>query len=232
MRWAALTHEHSIIKKDFQMNLRKLTVVALLAVPLFSSAADLVTNGGFEDNDPIGAYWDSNATTTFAPITDYGPCCAPFGVFPAANGNNAAFFGAGNLPGGSIWQDLNTVAGVTYEVSFDYGAIAGATKQMLRASAFGGASFNSVLAQSDFSATGTSNLAALLSNFGYSFTADSTTTRLHFSDVSFSTINVDGVLDNVSVNAVTAPVPEPETYALMLAGLGAMTFVARRRKKA
>ena len=31
---------------------------------------------------------------------------------------------------------------------------------------------------------------------------------------------------------VTTPVPEPETYALMLAGIGAMGFVARRRKKA
>jgi hypothetical protein len=38
------------------------------------------------------------------------------------------------------------------------------------------------------------------------------------------------VVDNVSV--VTTPVPEPETYALMLAGLGVMTFVARRRKSA
>ncbi len=34
------------------------------------------------------------------------------------------------------------------------------------------------------------------------------------------------MLDNVSVTAV----PEPETYAMMLAGLGALGFMARRRK--
>ena len=31
---------------------------------------------------------------------------------------------------------------------------------------------------------------------------------------------------------VTTPVPEPETYALVLAGLGAVGFTARRRRKA
>ena len=30
---------------------------------------------------------------------------------------------------------------------------------------------------------------------------------------------------------VTTPIPEPETYALMLAGLGALGFVAKRRRK-
>jgi hypothetical protein len=34
-----------------------------------------------------------------------------------------------------------------------------------------------------------------------------------------------------AIGVVTTPVPEPETYALMLAGLGAMGFIARRRRK-
>lgn len=39
-----------------------------------------------------------------------------------------------------------------------------------------------------------------------------------------------GQFDNVNVGSITAPVPEPETYALMLAGLGMVAWVARRRR--
>jgi len=38
-------------------------------------------------------------------------------------------------------------------------------------------------------------------------------------------------LKQVRLSEQTAVIPEPETYALMLAGLGAMGFVARRRKQ-
>jgi len=37
------------------------------------------------------------------------------------------------------------------------------------------------------------------------------------------------VVDNITTDNITTAVPEPETYAMMLAGLGLMGFIARRR---
>lgn len=47
------------------------------------------------------------------------------------------------------------------------------------------------------------------------------------------TLNVSGTArgyTTYSVDFTAAPIPEPETYALMLAGLGAVGFMARRRR--
>lgn len=54
------------------------------------------------------------------------------------------------------------------------------------------------------------------------------------STLSFVGTNVPGYiyLDNVSVTVQTAPVPEPATYAMLLAGLGMLGAVARRRARA
>jgi len=41
-----------------------------------------------------------------------------------------------------------------------------------------------------------------------------------------------GATGAIGVTHLTTPVPEPETYALFLAGLGAMGFMAKRRRKA
>ena len=44
-------------------------------------------------------------------------------------------------------------------------------------------------------------------------------------------LKVDADYDDMVVGLRVTPVPEPETYALMLAGLGAIAFIGRRRKK-
>ena len=54
---------------------------------------------------------------------------------------------------------------------------------------------------------------------------------IHMADVSFDQNNQTKEQD-YTIELVTAPIPEPETYALMLAGLGVVGFMARRRKQA
>ena len=44
-------------------------------------------------------------------------------------------------------------------------------------------------------------------------------------------LRVDSDYNDLVVGLNTAPVPEPETYALLLAGLSAVGFIARRRRK-
>lgn len=63
--------------------------------------------------------------------------------------------------------------------------------------------------------------------FGFTSTTSFTTLTVKAGHLSGSAETY--ALDNVRY-AVAAPVPEPETYALMLAGLGVMGFIARRRK--
>lgn len=65
---------------------------------------------------------------------------------------------------------------------------------------------------------------------------DQATRKCVFGDIKGSDKNADcGVNDfrNFPANVTfTTPIPEPETYALMLAGLAAVGFMARRRRQA
>ena len=43
--------------------------------------------------------------------------------------------------------------------------------------------------------------------------------------------NMEGSVYAIGASAVAVPVPEPETYAMMLSGLGLLGFIGRRRKQ-
>jgi len=82
----------------------------------------------------------------------------------------------------------------------------------------------------------TSTPAASLTN-SMVYTIDFTGTNLDFSAPHLKVEFLTGLNDTQKTGdllsqTIPTAVPEPETYALMMAGLGAMGFVARRRKQA
>lgn len=50
--------------------------------------------------------------------------------------------------------------------------------------------------------------------------------EFYYADAGFAPIGLAEIVDNINVTAV----PEPETYAMLLAGLGVLGFVGKRRK--
>ena len=69
----------------------------------------------------------------------------------------------------------------------------------------------------------------------YLFHALSPITSLTFDSTAGVAVNRNGIpqdLSHANLYAVAPAIPEPETYALMMAGLAAVGFLSRRRKSA
>lgn len=88
--------------------------------------------------------------------------------------------------------------------------------------AFGVTNFSAVLQDATFATVGTDADPADGFSFEGLAAGDYALSFLGFSDTG-------GAYGGV-VSAVAAPVPEPETYAMLLAGLGAIGFMVRRRR--
>jgi hypothetical protein len=121
-----------------------------------------------------------------------------------------------------VTQTIATAAGQQYDLSFYLGSYT---------QVWGGPPI-SILAEAGTTAQTFSNasttLASTWTRFDLPFTATGASTAI-------TLIGAAGVeyigLDNVSVDPGVAAVPEPETYALMLAGLGLVSLMHRRRRR-
>jgi choice-of-anchor C domain-containing protein len=208
----------------------------LTAAP--AQAANLLTNGGFED-PAIGGFFQNFGSGSTA-ITGWtvdaiGPSenvdivnglFTPGGPSPAFEGSQYLdLVGFGTL--GSIFQSFSTVAGQGYVLNFAYShnlfggdSSADAVVGLANGGSAGPAIFQTVFSHSSGTST---NLD--WRNFSVGFVAAGAQTTLVFLSNNNGT-NAGVLLDDVSVNAV----PEPASWALMIMGFGLVGSAVRRRK--
>lgn len=202
-----------------------------------ATAQNVIVNGSFETNggnDSTSAPpWVVTGNTFFH--NDEG----------ATDGSFAASFNTSNsTPDGVLSQTFATIALQVYTVTFDWGNFGADITQRLQievkdgatdlitsgsgmVSTVSGATIiqnTSVLQIEDSTGSGVVNGAAPnteFSLFSFTFTAQSSSSTIIFTDIGLGSTGSDGLLDNVSV------VPEPSTWAMI--GVGALIFPGAMR---
>lgn len=185
------------------MLFKKFIAVSALVFAVFNASAqgNLVVNGDFETGSFAG--WTKSGNPSLSDV-----------IANTVTSNHTFVWRAGSTGSlGYISQNIATQAGQSYSFSFDvYNT---ATSNAIFEAWFGGTKIYSF-----------SNTVHNWTHVAFDdLVATGLSTQIKFgarNDPSFTR------LDNVTL---TAAVPEPETYALMLAGLGLMGAIARRRNK-
>jgi hypothetical protein len=209
-----------------------------------SYAATILTNGSFElPVVPTGSFTSlpvgSPLLTGWAIVGPAGTQVAPVSgsfsqngvTFPAQDGAQwLDLTGNGSNSTEGVSQSVGTVIGDRYELTLYVGNTTGG-------GIFGTTSTVNVLVNgvqtfSDVNST-VSPTAQNWQQFSHVFVATGTTTTLAFLNGDPSGDNNNG-LDNVvlsDLGPVVGAIPEPETYAMLLSGLGVLAFTIRRKKK-
>lgn len=187
-------------------------------------AAELLTNGGFEQPGSVGSYTQlSNPDLPGWSIDSGNVDVVKVSTYPAYEGNQALDLVGSGVSTGSISQTFATKVGQEYRLKFAY------TNNTDSAS--------SVSAGYTVTGAGPDLLAGLVSHAGgtagapnwnvfyKSFIADSNSTTLKFADLT------GHGNQGIFLDAVSVAVPEPGTWGMMILGLGAVGGVMRRRQK-
>jgi choice-of-anchor C domain-containing protein len=199
-----------------------LAALALAATaPMASAAPNLITNGSFESN---GIGFSGGFSTIYTGSSTLTGWTINAGNVDLVNTYWTASQGHYSLDlsgeqDGTISQSFATVVGQKYQVSFD---VAGNPTDSDKVKYLQVGLSNLPLYEFDTTGKTHSNMGWTTKNFV--FQAVSTSSTLFFAGLQDSPYGV--ALDNVSVSAV----PEPETYALLLAGMGLVGAAARRKR--
>jgi hypothetical protein len=205
----------------------------LLSASGAASAANLLSNGGFENDDAVSTAYpyynigpdlhsDPQGGADFAVPSDFGWTVSngnvdiitytTYGPAPA-NGGLSGLDLVGYGSTGEISQTINTVAGQSYDVSFVFEnnpGFADPTAAVV-------VNFGSI-----GTVTGVGGLGGW-QTYTNTFQATGPTTTFSLNET-LGGSNGGVFLDNISI---TSAVPEPATWALMLLGFGAIGWTLR-----
>jgi hypothetical protein len=241
--------------KSSSIKIRRLAVVAALSMAAYGAhaSANLLTNGGFETGDYTG--WSLNTQDgsggALSIVANNGGTSPLSGFGYAANATGGNWFSITDQAGpGSyaLTQSFTLAKATTVTISFQTFANNQASTTLANGRDYSSspnqnAEVDLLLGGADAFTNASADIVATLygpgadtagnpnpwSTFTSTLALAAGTYQLRFAETDNQFFFQQGV-DNVSVT--TSAVPEPGSTMLMLAGLGAVATIARRRQRA